>query len=56
MQTKADIQKEMNKEETALANQAKRAQIAVAEKSLAGNTLEEAAEALFTKSWILAKR
>ena len=53
MQTKADIQKEMNKEETALANQAKRAQIAVAEKSLAGNTLEETAEALFTRhgSW-----
>ena len=53
MQVKADIQKEMNKEETALANQAKRAQIAVAEKSLAGNTLEEAAEALFTRhgSW-----
>ena len=53
MQTKADIQKEMNKEETALANQAKRAQIAVAEKTLAGNTLEETAEALFTRhgSW-----
>jgi len=53
MQTKADIQKEMNKEETALANQAKRAQIAVAEKTLAGNTLEETAEALYTRhgSW-----
>ena len=53
MQTKADIQKEMNKEETALANRAKRAQIAVAEKTLAGNTLEETAEALYTRhgSW-----
>ena len=49
MQTKADIQKEMNKEETALANRAKRAQIAVAEKTLAGNTLEETAEALYTR-------
>ena len=46
MQTKADIQKEMNKEETALANQAKRAQIAVAEKSLAGDSFRD----------ILAKR
>ena len=53
MQTKADIQKEMNKEETALANRAKRVQIEVGEKSLAGNTLEETAEALFTRhgSW-----
>ena len=49
MQTKADIQKEMNKEETALANRAKRVQIAVGEKSLAGNTLEETAEAFFTR-------
>jgi hypothetical protein len=53
MQTKADIQKEMTKDETALANQAKRIQIAVGEKTLAGATLEETAAALYTRhgSW-----
>jgi hypothetical protein len=42
MQTKADIQKEMNKEENALANELKRTQIAAGKKTLSGGTLEEA--------------
>ena len=42
MQTKADIQKEMNKEENALANELKRTQIAAGKKTLAGGSLEEA--------------
>jgi hypothetical protein len=42
MQTKADIQKEMNKEENALANEVKRMQLLTGEKALAGSTLKEA--------------
>ena len=49
MQTKADIQKEMNKEETALANRVKELQILTGQKTLAGDTLEETAEAFFTR-------
>ena len=49
MQTKADIQKEMTKDETALANEVKRMQILTGEKALAGKTLEETAEALYTR-------
>jgi len=53
MQVKADIQKEMTKDETELANEAKRMQIALGKKTLAGATLEETAAALYTRhgSW-----
>ena len=49
MQTKADIQKEMTKDETALANRVKELQILTGQKTLAGDTLEETAEAFFTR-------
>ena len=49
MQTKADIQKDMTKEETALANRAKDLQIKVHEKTLAGPSLTEAYNAYFEK-------
>jgi len=42
MQTKADIQKDLTKDETALANELKREQIKVAKKTLAGGTIQEA--------------
>jgi len=53
MQVKADIQKEMTKDETALANRVKEMQLLTGEKALAGATLEETAEAFFTRhgSW-----
>jgi len=53
MQTKADIQKEMNKEETALANRVKEMQLLTGQKALAGATLEETTDAYFTRhgSW-----
>jgi len=49
MQTKADIQKEMTKDETALANQVKMMQLRTGEKALAGPTLEETSAALYTR-------
>ena len=49
MQTKADIQKDLTKDETALANEAKRMQIKVAKKTLAGPTLTEAYNAYWEK-------
>ena len=39
---KADIQKDLTKDETALANKLKRKQIQIADKSLAGDTFKEA--------------
>jgi hypothetical protein len=53
MQVKADIQKEMTKDETALANDVKRMQLLTGEKALAGATLEDTAAALYTRhgSW-----
>ena len=49
MQVKADIQKEMTKDETELANKVKRMNLRIGEKTLAGATLEETAEAFFAK-------
>ena len=49
MQTKADIQKDLTKDETALANKAKRLQIKVHEKTLAGPSLTEAYNAYWEK-------
>ena len=49
MQTKADIQKEMNKDENALANRVKELQILTGQKALEGPTLKEAANEYFTK-------
>jgi len=44
MQVKADIQKEMTKDETELANKVKRMNLRIGEKTLAGNTLSETIE------------
>ena len=49
MQTKADIQKDLTKDETALANELKREQIKVAKKTLAGPSLTEEYSAYNTK-------
>ena len=49
MQTKADIQKEMTKDETALANQVKRMNLRIGEKTLAGDTLEETIAAAYQR-------
>ena len=44
MQVKADIQKEMTKDETELANKVKRMNLRIGEKTLAGDTLSETIE------------
>ena len=44
MQVKADIQKEMTKDETELANKVKRMNLRIGEKTLAGDTLNETIE------------